>query len=261
MSPVSSPFLQHSQGHRASTGWLRQALTWSGVGIAMAGGQREQVAACGLCFARKMLLPMCRGASVPLCLQLGPCLSVALSGRDACLHASPPRSRQDVCSVGRASQSSGFVWKRDACRGLTQAHHAWDARAGCRPQPCPAVRAGCLRRQQDLFRVLKAYTLYRPEEGYCQAQAPIAAVLLMHMPAEVRAHSSGDRLAPPRGCGALWGADEWGVHLGNPKCPRGALLLPTLSYGPWEEATVMFSRCSPAVPWLAASVLVPGADL
>lgn len=44
----------------------------------------------------------------------------------------------------------------------------------------------CARRQQDLFRVLKAYTLYRPEEGYCQAQAPIAAVLLMHMPAEVR---------------------------------------------------------------------------
>lgn len=32
--------------------------------------------------------------------------------------------------------------------------------------------------------MLKAYTLYRPEEGYCQAQAPIAAVLLMHMPAE-----------------------------------------------------------------------------
>ncbi|GAA6074293.1 RING finger protein 10, partial [Tachysurus ichikawai] len=29
-----------------------------------------------------------------------------------------------------------------------------------------------------------AYTLYMPE-GYCQAQAPIAAVLLMHMPAEV----------------------------------------------------------------------------
>nr|XP_046231550.1 TBC1 domain family member 10A [Scatophagus argus] len=38
--------------------------------------------------------------------------------------------------------------------------------------------------QQDLLSVLKAYTLYRPEEGYCQAQAPIAAVLLMHMPAE-----------------------------------------------------------------------------
>ena len=43
----------------------------------------------------------------------------------------------------------------------------------------------CVCRQQDLFRVLKAYTLYRPEEGYCQAQAPIAAVLLMNMPAEV----------------------------------------------------------------------------
>nr|XP_020461680.1 TBC1 domain family member 10A-like isoform X1 [Monopterus albus] len=38
--------------------------------------------------------------------------------------------------------------------------------------------------QQDLLRILKAYTLYRPEEGYCQAQAPVAAVLLMHMPAE-----------------------------------------------------------------------------
>lgn len=38
--------------------------------------------------------------------------------------------------------------------------------------------------------MLKAYTLYRPEEGYCQAQAPIAAVLLMHMPAEVQAGSS-----------------------------------------------------------------------
>ncbi|KAJ8286292.1 hypothetical protein GJAV_G00036790 [Gymnothorax javanicus] len=38
--------------------------------------------------------------------------------------------------------------------------------------------------QKDLLSVLKAYTLYRPEEGYCQAQAPIASVLLMHMPVE-----------------------------------------------------------------------------
>ncbi|XP_018583933.2 TBC1 domain family member 10B-like isoform X2 [Scleropages formosus] len=38
--------------------------------------------------------------------------------------------------------------------------------------------------QQDLYRILKAYTVYRPHEGYCQAQAPVAAVLLMHMPAE-----------------------------------------------------------------------------
>ncbi|XP_070692381.1 rab GTPase-activating protein eat-17 [Pempheris klunzingeri] len=38
--------------------------------------------------------------------------------------------------------------------------------------------------QRGLFRVLKAYTQYRPEEGYCQAQGPVAAVLLMNMPAE-----------------------------------------------------------------------------
>ncbi|KAL7378048.1 hypothetical protein ABVT39_007810 [Epinephelus coioides] len=38
--------------------------------------------------------------------------------------------------------------------------------------------------QQDLYRILKAYTIYKPDEGYCQAQAPVAAVLLMHMPAE-----------------------------------------------------------------------------
>ncbi|XP_049898400.1 ecotropic viral integration site 5 ortholog [Epinephelus moara] len=38
--------------------------------------------------------------------------------------------------------------------------------------------------QRGLFRVLKAYTQYQPEEGYCQAQGPVAAVLLMNMPAE-----------------------------------------------------------------------------
>lgn len=39
-------------------------------------------------------------------------------------------------------------------------------------------------RQEDLFKVLKAYVVHNPVDGYCQAQAPIAAVLLMHMPAE-----------------------------------------------------------------------------
>lgn len=39
--------------------------------------------------------------------------------------------------------------------------------------------------QQGLLQVLKAYTLYRPEQGYCQAQGPVAAVLLMHLPPEV----------------------------------------------------------------------------
>ncbi|XP_064612827.1 LOW QUALITY PROTEIN: TBC1 domain family member 10B-like [Liolophura sinensis] len=38
--------------------------------------------------------------------------------------------------------------------------------------------------QGDMFNVLKAYTIYNPQDGYCQAQGPIAAVLLMHMPAE-----------------------------------------------------------------------------
>lgn len=38
--------------------------------------------------------------------------------------------------------------------------------------------------QEDLFRILKAYSVLNPAVGYCQGQAPIAAVLLMHMPAE-----------------------------------------------------------------------------
>jgi len=38
--------------------------------------------------------------------------------------------------------------------------------------------------QKELFNVLKAYTILNPIIGYCQAQAPIAAFLLMHMPAE-----------------------------------------------------------------------------
>lgn len=33
-----------------------------------------------------------------------------------------------------------------------------------------------------MFELLKAYTVLHPEEGYCQGQAPVAAVLLMHMP-------------------------------------------------------------------------------
>ncbi|PIO30080.1 hypothetical protein AB205_0001470 [Aquarana catesbeiana] len=47
-----------------------------------------------------------------------------------------------------------------------------------------SIASSMLDLQQDLYRILKAYTVYRPEEGYCQAQAPVAAVLLMHMPAE-----------------------------------------------------------------------------
>ena len=75
------------------------------------------------------------------------------------------------------------------CREVQPLSQVWPSGAQVRPvggrvHPS-ALPCSPLRSQQDLFRVLKAYTLYRPEEGYCQAQAPIAAVLLMHMPAEV----------------------------------------------------------------------------
>lgn len=36
--------------------------------------------------------------------------------------------------------------------------------------------------KEDLFQLLKAWTVLHPEEGYCQSQAPVASVLLMHMP-------------------------------------------------------------------------------
>lgn len=62
-------------------------------------------------------------------------------------------------------------------------------------------------RQQDLYRILKAYTIYRPDEGYCQAQAPVAAVLLMHMPAEVSRSGpvwgGGEKMLAYRGEGEL----------------------------------------------------------
>jgi hypothetical protein len=39
-------------------------------------------------------------------------------------------------------------------------------------------------RQRELFQVLKAYSILNSSVGYCQAQAPLAAFLLMHMPSE-----------------------------------------------------------------------------
>lgn len=35
-----------------------------------------------------------------------------------------------------------------------------------------------------MYEVLKAYAAHNPDVGYCQAQAPIAAILLMHLPPE-----------------------------------------------------------------------------
>ena len=53
----------------------------------------------------------------------------------------------------------------------------------CKNIPCILTHR-CWFRQEDLFRILKAYSVHNTTDGYCQAQAPIAAVLLMHMPAE-----------------------------------------------------------------------------
>ncbi|VUZ42113.1 unnamed protein product, partial [Hymenolepis diminuta] len=36
--------------------------------------------------------------------------------------------------------------------------------------------------RESLFKILKAYTIRHPNKGYCQGQAPLAAVLLMFMP-------------------------------------------------------------------------------
>lgn len=63
--------------------------------------------------------------------------------------------------------------------------------------------------------MLKAYTLYRPEEGYCQAQAPIAAVLLMHMPAEV-----------PPGRGWAGGQGTPSSKASHLSCSTASLLVP-----------------------------------
>lgn len=55
-------------------------------------------------------------------------------------------------------------------------------------------------RQRGLFEVLKAYTQYKPNEGYCQAQGPVAAVLLMNMPAEVQEHTLLKHMLLDFGC-------------------------------------------------------------
>lgn len=71
---------------------------------------------------------------------------------------------------------------------LSKDGHGYEAFLLCRQAPAllrSSVSCVCVCRQRGLFRVLKSYTQYKPEEGYCQAQGPVAAVLLMNMPAEV----------------------------------------------------------------------------
>lgn len=40
------------------------------------------------------------------------------------------------------------------------------------------------RGRQELFEILKAYSILNQDVGYCKAQSSVAAVFLMHMPAE-----------------------------------------------------------------------------
>jgi len=42
-----------------------------------------------------------------------------------------------------------------------------------------------VRRQQSLFHVLAAYSVYNTEVGYCQGMSQLAALLLMYMNEEV----------------------------------------------------------------------------
>jgi hypothetical protein len=44
-------------------------------------------------------------------------------------------------------------------------------------------------RQQELFNVLAAYSMYNTEVGYCQGMSQIAALLLMYMQEEVSVSS------------------------------------------------------------------------
>ncbi|VDO36470.1 unnamed protein product [Onchocerca flexuosa] len=73
-----------------------------------------------------------------------------------------------------SSQPGDPRWTEDIKKDLNRQfpEHVMFSRAG------PYGKGG----KSDLFELLKAYTVLHPEEGYCQGQAPVAAVLLMHMP-------------------------------------------------------------------------------
>jgi len=47
-------------------------------------------------------------------------------------------------------------------------------------------------RQQALFHVLAAYSMYNTEVGYCQGMSQIAAILLMYLNEEVAAICQSD---------------------------------------------------------------------
>lgn len=113
--------------------------------------------------------------------------------RDRCRKGIPPslRGKAWLYLSGAAYQKEtgapGVFWELDAdpgeprwCEDIRKdldrqfPEHELFSRQG------PYGRSG----QDDLYRLLKAYTVLHPDEGYCQGQAPIGAVLLMHMPLE-----------------------------------------------------------------------------
>lgn len=133
------------------------------------------------------------------------------------------------------------------CREMQPLSQVWPSGAQVRPvggESHPsALPHSPLCSQQDLFRVLKAYTLYRPEEGYCQAQAPIAAVLLMHMPAEV---------PPGRGRAGGWagGRGTPSSQASRLSCPQQAfwcLVQICEKYLPGYYSEKLVSACSMAL--------------
>lgn len=103
-------------------------------------------------------------------------------------------------------------------------------------------------RQQDLYRILKAYTIYRPDEGYCQAQAPVAAVLLMHMPAEVSIRWSWlGRDWEDLGLQWCWGSSLLPVS----QAPPSFLVLALLSklFGAWCRSVTSTSPVTTVQGW------------
>lgn len=84
----------------------------------------------------------------------------------------PGGAVSEPCS-GRTSAGSATT--------TDESHTQQHSRRRHRPQQ-PRLPEG--RGQATLFNVLKAYSLYDPEVGYCQGSPFIAGVLLMHMPEE-----------------------------------------------------------------------------
>ncbi|KAK3752723.1 hypothetical protein QZH41_018687 [Actinostola sp. cb2023] len=90
-----------------------------------------------------------------------------------CLSGSKIKAQENPGMFERLDAKSSPEWEGDIEKDL------------CRTFPYHglfSVKGG--QGQSDLFRILKAYSLYDQQTGYCQAMAPVAAVLLMHMTAE-----------------------------------------------------------------------------